>query len=1278
MRAPFWLTVALVLVGVFQNCCATPIDHLYSSVAAVSTNANRPAQFAKPGDVVTATFTATIPLDRSRLPNVTLAGHQVVASFTDDNTFTARWNMSIHDCEGPVNYTVWGMVSGDGSVSPTVSGILPIVFDKTPPAFVRARLVFPDPSCPVFVSVGEDLGLNVTLSEPIDPGRSLVYLIMNGRAPRTTVVTPTGVLATLGTMLCDVGPAITWSSILELCDLAGNCADRATPSGQSSIEGVGLPSALVSVTPPGCPTATGCVLHLRGTFFSAPTIFLDPPPPAALFAHLDDPAWVRCNVTRSTDAQVDCIVPPGLPVGPIDVMLWNRRGACAHDRRSCVGPRLPTGGAVGVRVINWDWSDTVDTTFQYLDDVAPYFVSAGAVSSNGRNRTRVAVGDTVTVSITLSEAIDPATSRLVLTVAGQPVPATITGPYVSGALAVTLSAPDGWVRFNLAGSACDALGNCDMQLDASGQTGVLFVRDLVAPYFKYHVTTSSNPSRRQAQPGDWVALNLTASEPLDPARPPAVTLAGHPALVQVAADVVGARVQLDGTESGELGFVVTGAICDLAGNCNGTAGFEGRTGIVFVAAPLSTTGIVLISTLVPLGLLVAVVLFLVLRQHRVRRARVHPWVRAPSAPRPDSPERTVGVAEEAASPRVVDSGTGSQQAIEVHVLAAEGRSLEPSISPRALPGCRVISSRGLVAITTKMDPTTRFKIIEQGQTARMVRLNDQFASFAIRPNPAPIQPDAVTVAFEDRAITKFVRLLKHPSLETRLATLPLLYNHISKHENIIKLIHNDGITFLVALLSDGDALARQRAAAVLARTAAIYAGRAALYAHPTAFPAFLTVTTDADADVRQTIHIALCNMCSGLQVGDAVKKGIVPVLVRSVAGDIDPIKVLALDTLYYCAERIEGALHQSLDEGAMPVLVNLLRSENSEVVEKAGSLLSAITTNPDGKNAAVTCGAIPRLVELLATPQLEMLMACSEALLNITTTLDGQTQAVQAGACGQLATLLAGFDSLNPILKVTVVKSIANLAINPQGRAELQACVSGLTPLAQDKSFAQLAETEPTNLISLDCEMVGCGSDDRSVLARVSMVNYHGNKIYDSFVRVPERITDFRTHVSGITPTSLRDAPDFAVVQGDVARLLNGRVLVGHTLRHDLKALMLDHPRSQIRDCATFPSFRENGRTLGLKVLAERHLHLQIQDGEHDSIQDAQAAMALYRQFRRQWEAFVRRGHRPSRSLPESGAATATATEPGQAKAPRKKKKAPKPLLDGTASSSIQEFFTTG
>ena len=56
-----------------------------------------------------------------------------------------------------------------------------------------------------------------------------------------------------------------------------------------------------------------------------------------------------------------------------------------------------------------------------------------------------------------------------------------------------------------------------------------------------------------------------------------------------------------------------------------------------------------------------------------------------------------------------------------------------------------------------------------------------------------------------------------------------------------------------------------------------------------------------------------------------------------------------------------------------------------------------------------------------------------------------------------------------------------------------------------------------TDVLALDCEMVGVGSDGkRSILAQVSVVNESGNAVYTSYVAPTKKVTDYRTHVSGI------------------------------------------------------------------------------------------------------------------------------------------------------------------
>ena len=160
-----------------------------------------------------------------------------------------------------------------------------------------------------------------------------------------------------------------------------------------------------------------------------------------------------------------------------------------------------------------------------------------------------------------------------------------------------------------------------------------------------------------------------------------------------------------------------------------------------------------------------------------------------------------------------------------------------------------------------------------------------------------------------------------------------------------------------------------------------------------------------------------------------------------------------------------------------------------------------------------------------------------------------------------------------------------------------------------------------TKHLALDCEFVGIGENGKdNMLARVSVVNSHGDCLYDKYVKPREPVTDFRTFVSGIRPGDMEKGEDFESVQKDIATLLKGKILVGHSLKNDLEVLFLTHPRYHIRDTSKY--FREAGKmTPSLKLLAQKYLGISIQEGEHSSVQDAQAAMHLYNMFRKQWEA---------------------------------------------------------
>jgi len=74
------------------------------------------------------------------------------------------------------------------------------------------------------------------------------------------------------------------------------------------------------------------------------------------------------------------------------------------------------------------------------------------------------------------------------------------------------------------------------------------------------------------------------------------------------------------------------------------------------------------------------------------------------------------------------------------------------------------------------------------------------------------------------------------------------------------------------------------------------------------------------------------------------------------------------------------------------------------------------------------------------------------------------------------------------------------------------------------------------------------------------VVNNDGGVLIDQYVQPQEKITDYRTFVSGIEPKHLKDgAVSLSEAQKMVAQILTGRILVGHSVHHDLQVNCLPH-----------------------------------------------------------------------------------------------------------------------
>ena len=162
-----------------------------------------------------------------------------------------------------------------------------------------------------------------------------------------------------------------------------------------------------------------------------------------------------------------------------------------------------------------------------------------------------------------------------------------------------------------------------------------------------------------------------------------------------------------------------------------------------------------------------------------------------------------------------------------------------------------------------------------------------------------------------------------------------------------------------------------------------------------------------------------------------------------------------------------------------------------------------------------------------------------------------------------------------------------------------------------------------TKIVALDCEMVGVGEKKLSALARCTIVSYNGDVVYDSYINPGQRVTDYRTRWSGIRPYHLKSAIPLEVACNDIKKLLSSKIVVGHDLSNDFHVLGYSHPPQDRRDTAKYRNLRRlAGLTCqpSLRVLAHRLLGRRIQRGAHCSLEDACAAMDVYKLIEEEWE----------------------------------------------------------
>lgn len=158
-------------------------------------------------------------------------------------------------------------------------------------------------------------------------------------------------------------------------------------------------------------------------------------------------------------------------------------------------------------------------------------------------------------------------------------------------------------------------------------------------------------------------------------------------------------------------------------------------------------------------------------------------------------------------------------------------------------------------------------------------------------------------------------------------------------------------------------------------------------------------------------------------------------------------------------------------------------------------------------------------------------------------------------------------------------------------------------------------EHDGSRTFAIDCEFCQAGST--MVLTRISIVNFQGEVVYDTYVQPKEEITNYLTKYSGITEEILHGVTTtLEEVQEKILLTVSTTdILIGHSLNSDLRVLKVKHPRV-IDTAIIYHHNRGPPAKPSLKWLAQTHLGRKIQQGEqtgagHSSLEDLLACLDL-------------------------------------------------------------------
>jgi len=177
------------------------------------------------------------------------------------------------------------------------------------------------------------------------------------------------------------------------------------------------------------------------------------------------------------------------------------------------------------------------------------------------------------------------------------------------------------------------------------------------------------------------------------------------------------------------------------------------------------------------------------------------------------------------------------------------------------------------------------------------------------------------------------------------------------------------------------------------------------------------------------------------------------------------------------------------------------------------------------------------------------------------------------------------------------------------------------TPINLNNISLNLQTNVPINstkYVALDAEYVETINGKEPL--QVSILDYDGNVIFNRYFKPTADVVEMRQPRKTLLKKLKSKLVNYADYKNDIVTILKDKVIIGHDLIHDIRALGLNPDEFKIVDTAYLPPFMTNTKkSLSLKILTKLYLNRNIQSASklrmHNARENAKAALNLVRTY---------------------------------------------------------------